>query len=299
MVDRADETVGLVGVGLVGSVVANRLLSAGHAVVAYDIDAGRLGEAAARGAAAATSAREVGERARRVILSLFDSDGVREVVEGADGLTSAARAPDYVIDTTTGAPADTVALAARLHARGVGLIDATISGSSAQLRDGNAVLMVGGEDADVDACNDVLRVISPTVKHVGPPGNGAKAKLATNVLIGLNRAALAESLAFAESIGLDPARFLDLARITPGRSAAMDVKGDRMVTGDFTPDSRVRHHRKDLRLILDAARDAGQGMPLSETHAQLLDALIEAGDGDLDNAAIIRALQRLRARSSA
>ncbi|MEO2003532.1 MAG: NAD(P)-dependent oxidoreductase [Candidatus Poribacteria bacterium] len=294
MVDRAEETVGLVGVGLVGSVVASRLLTAGYAVVAYDIDPGRLGDIAARGAAGATSAREVGERTRRVILSLFDSDGVRQVVERDDGLLSAGTAPSHIIDTTTGAPADTVALASRLHARGVGLVDATISGSSAQLRDGNAVLMVGGEDADVDACDDLLRVISPTVKHVGPPGNGAKAKLATNVLIGLNRAALAEGLAFAESIGLDAGRFLDLARITPGRSAAMEVKGDRMVARDFTPDSRVRHHRKDLRLILDAARDAGQGMPLSETHARLLDALIEAGDGDLDNAAIIRALQRLR-----
>jgi len=95
-------------------------------------------------------------------------------------------------------------------------------------------------------------------------------------------------------VGLDLASFLDLARVTPGYSAAMDIKGDRMVAGDFAPDSRVRQHRKDLRLILDAARDAGQGMPLTETHAGLLDALIDAGDGDLDNAAIIRALRRLR-----
>ena len=274
--------------------MARRLLNAGYAVVGYDINPARLVALRDIGGVAADSPGEVGDRAARVILSLFDSAGVRDVVEGDGGLLSGSDPPRYVIDTTTGAPADAERLASRLMARGVGLIDATISGSSAQLRDGEAVLMVGGEDAAVAACDDLLRAVSPTVKRVGPPGAGAKAKLATNVLIGLNRAALAEGLAFAESIGLDPAAFLDLARATPGHSAAMDVKGDRMVTGDFTPDSRVRQHRKDLRLILDAARDAGQRMPLSEAHAELLDALVEAGDGDLDNAAIVLALRRLR-----
>ncbi|MAF09792.1 6-phosphogluconate dehydrogenase [Candidatus Poribacteria bacterium] len=285
---------GLIGIGLVGTVLAERLLRAGYTVVGADIDAGRQRALTDLGGLAVGSPREVADRVGRVVLSLFDSDAVRLVVEGDDGLLSAAVPPRHIIDTTTGSPDETQRLAERLGARGIHLIDATVSGSSAQLREDKAALMVGGEVAAVAACDDLLRAMSSTVRHVGPPGSGAKAKLATNVLIGLNRAVLAEALAFAESLGLDLASFLDLARVAPSYSVAMDVKGDRMVAGDFAPDSRVRQHRKDLRLILDAAREAGQGMPLTEAHAGLLDALIDAGDGDLDNAAIIRALRRLR-----
>jgi 3-hydroxyisobutyrate dehydrogenase-like beta-hydroxyacid dehydrogenase len=292
--DTTEKTVGLVGVGLVGAVLARRMTTAGYAVVGYDTDGARLSALLEAGGRVASSAADVASRAPVVVLSLFDSDSVREVVEGERGILSASVAPTHVIDTTTGSPAETEALAGRLASRGVHLIDATISGSSAQLRDGSAVLMVGGDPQAVAACDSLLRTLSPNVRHVGPPGSGAKAKLATNVLIGLNRAALAEALAFAESVGLDLAAFLELARVTPGYSAAMDSKGDRMTRGDYTPDSRVRQHRKDVRLILEAAESSGQGMPLSTTHAGLLDALIEAGDGDLDNAAIIRALRRLR-----
>jgi len=281
-------------VGLVGIVLAERMAAAGYVVVGYDIEPARCDALRELGGSVASSAADVGSRAPVVVLSLFDSDSVRDVVEGDAGILSARVPPAHIIDTTTGSPAETEALAERLAACGVHLIDATISGSSQQLRDDAAVLMVGGDAGAVAACCDLLRTLSSAIAHVGPPGSGAKAKLATNVLIGLNRAVLAEAMAFAESVGLDLAAFLELARVTPGYSGAMDSKGDRMVRGDFAPDSRVRLHRKDVRLILDSARASGQRMPLSETHAALLDGLIEAGDGDLDNAAIIRALRRLR-----
>ena len=125
-------------------------------------------------------------------------------------------------------------------------------------------------------------------------GAGAKAKLATNLVLGLNRAALAEGMVLAESMGIAPAQFLALVLATPARSDAALAKGAMMVSGDFTPQSRIRQHLKDVDLMLDHGQQHGQRLPLSQTHAALMRAAIAAGDGDLDNAAIIRELRRQR-----
>ena len=150
-------------------------------------------------------------------------------------------------------------------------------------------MMAGGAPADLDACADLLDACSGRVFRVGGPGAGMKAKLATNVIVGLNRAALAEGLACARALGVDLAAFLEVARATPAYSAAMDVKGERMLAARYAPpESRVRQHRKDVELILRIAGAAGQRLPLSEAHLALLSAAVAAGDGDLDNAAIFR-----------
>ena len=126
--------------------------------------------------------------------------------------------------------------------------------------------------------------------HVGAAGMAAKAKLATNLVLGLNRAALAEGMAFAESLGIAPEAFLALVLATPARSAAAETKGPLMVSGRFEPQSRIRQHLKDVGLMLAAAQAAGQPLPLSEAHARLMRDAVAAGDGDLDNAALIRAM---------
>jgi 3-hydroxyisobutyrate dehydrogenase-like beta-hydroxyacid dehydrogenase len=134
--------------------------------------------------------------------------------------------------------------------------------------------------------------------HVGAAGMAAKAKLATNLVLGLNRAVLAEGMAFAESLGIAPDAFLALVLATPARSAAAEIKGPLMASGNFEPQSRIRQHLKDVGLMLAAAQAAGQPLPLSQTHAQLMRDAIAAGDGDLDNAAIIRQWRRDRRPSS-
>ncbi|MBT5533956.1 NAD(P)-dependent oxidoreductase, partial [Candidatus Poribacteria bacterium] len=147
-----NRAVGLVGIGLVGTALAERLLRAGYAVVGYDIDACRRSALVELGGEVVEAPRDVAERTSRVVLSLFDGDAVRLVVEGVDGLVSAAQPPSHIIDTTTGSPDETRRLAGSLDTRGIRLIDATISGSSAQLREDRAVLMVGGEEDAVAAC---------------------------------------------------------------------------------------------------------------------------------------------------
>jgi 3-hydroxyisobutyrate dehydrogenase-like beta-hydroxyacid dehydrogenase len=174
------------------------------------------------------------------------------------------------------------------------MLDATVSGSSRQFRDGEAVMMVGGDAAAFEACKDVFKILSEKVFYLGPSGSGSKAKLASNLILGLNRLALAEGLVFADVLGLDLPGFLELLKVSPAYSAAMDTKGEKMLDRDFTPQARLRQHRKDVSLILEYARREGQGLPLSQAHLDVLDRAIAAGDGDLDNAAVIREIARRR-----
>jgi 3-hydroxyisobutyrate dehydrogenase-like beta-hydroxyacid dehydrogenase/NAD(P)-dependent dehydrogenase (short-subunit alcohol dehydrogenase family) len=191
-----------------------------------------------------------------------------------------------------GHPDELEALAARLDARGITFIEAPLSGSSQQIAAGEATLLLGGEAGALQACEPVLSAISGKRIHVGGAGMGAKAKLATNLVLGLNRAALAEGMVFAESLGIAPEQFLALVLASPATSGAAEAKGRMMVAEDFAPQSRIHQHLKDVKLMIQGAAAEGQQLPLSETHAALMRAAIAAGDGELDNAAIIRELRR-------
>jgi 3-hydroxyisobutyrate dehydrogenase-like beta-hydroxyacid dehydrogenase len=171
-------------------------------------------------------------------------------------------------------------------------LDATISGSSRQIAAREGVFMVGGDQRAFTACQSLWDTLTEKVFYLGPAGSGSCAKLASNLILGLNRLALAEGLVLAEKLGLNLERFLDLLKQTPAYSRAMDVKGRKMIDQDFAPDSRIRQHLKDLRLILQHADKHGQALPLSSVHLDILERALAAGDGDLDNAGVIRELRR-------
>jgi 3-hydroxyisobutyrate dehydrogenase-like beta-hydroxyacid dehydrogenase len=203
-----------------------------------------------------------------------------------------------VIDCSTGDPEELRALAAQLRKREIAFIEGPLSGSSQQIAAGEATQLLGGEAGTIADNIAVLDAITRQRVHVGPAGMAAKAKLATNLVLGLNRAVLAEGMAFAESLGIAPDTFLALVLATPARSAAAEIKGPMMASGNFEPQSRIRQHLKDVGLMLAAAQATGQPLPLSEAHARLMRAAIAAGDGDLDNAAIVRQWRRDRTPSS-
>jgi 3-hydroxyisobutyrate dehydrogenase-like beta-hydroxyacid dehydrogenase len=288
------ETVGIIGLGLVGSALAERLLSHGFEVVGFDVDPARNEGLIALGGYAVSGVTDVARECRRIVLSLMTSQIVQEVVEGPRGLMESGCLPSHIIDTTTGDPDRTIALSERLRERGISYLDATVNGSSRQVREGKAVFMVGGSPRGYESCRDLFAAFSEKTIHLGPCGAGSKAKLAANLILGLNRAVLAEGLVFAEALGLDLNSFLDLLRISPAYSAAVDVKGSKMISGDFTPDARLSQHLKDLELIFENAAKSGQDLPLARTHSDLLRSAIGAGDGDLDNSAIIREIRRRR-----
>jgi len=286
------ESVGIVGLGLVGTAIAERLLGEGFAVVGYDIDSVKCEELERLGGKAEGNAAEVGESAERVILSLPDTDVVVDVVEGVGGLLEGDSGVRYIVDTTTGDPDETAALAGRLAERGIQVLDAPFSGSSEQVRGKEVVFMVGGEKAAFEACKDIFEVLGKEAFYLGGSGNGSKAKLASNLVLGLNRLALAEGLVFAGELGLDREDFLELLKATPAYSVVMDVKGGKMLNGDFSPQARLAQHCKDVSIILSYARGLGLDLPLSNAHREVLESAIGAGDGGLDNSAVIRELER-------
>jgi len=294
----SSEVVGLVGLGLVGSALGRRLLGAGFDVLGYDIDATRREAFAAAGGRAAESLTEIGSRCERALLALYDTATVEEVLEADDGILAGRSRTTLVVDCGTGDPDRLASLAARLAARGAALVEAPLSGSSAQIAAGEALCLAAGERAVVERASDLLAAIAPRRHYVGAAGMGARAKLATNLVLGLNRAALAEGLVFAEALGLDGRTFVDLLRDSPAYSRAVDAKGEKMLAGDFAPEARLRQHAKDVGLMLEQAAARGRVLPMTGAHARVLNDAIAAGDGELDNSAVIVQIRRYRSHTA-
>jgi 3-hydroxyisobutyrate dehydrogenase-like beta-hydroxyacid dehydrogenase len=290
------DPVGLVGLGLVGTALAQRLVAAGHEVVGYDVRAEARAAFQAAGLRVGTTPKDIGAACPIVVLAVFDTAGAIDAIEGPQGL-AAGGVVHTIVDCSTGIPEALAELAARLHGRGIDFVEAPLSGSSSQIAAGEATLLLGGDAVVIDRLEALLGALSSRRIHVGGAGAGARAKLATNLVLGLNRAALAEGMVLAESMGIAPARFLELVLATPARSDAALAKGAMMVNEDFAPQSRIRQHLKDVDLMLDHGHRSGQRLPLSETHAALMRAAVAAGDGELDNAAILRQLRRERSAS--
>ncbi len=283
-----DKSVGMIGLGLMGTALTERLLDAGYAVLVHNRTREKADPLLARGARWADNPLGVCDR---VVISLYTTDTVEEVLHQ---LGDALRPGQILIDTTTGEPEQTAALGARLAERGVRYLDAPISGSSEQTRRREVTTIVGGAREAFDACRDLFDCWSPQTIYAGPSGSGAKMKLVSNLVLGLNRVALAEGLVFAEAIGLDLQAALEVLMGSMSHSRIMDTKGKKMVEGDFRTQARLSQHLKDVRLILEAATDNGQPLPLSTTHCQLLEAAVAAGLGDQDNSAVIEALRGCR-----
>lgn len=286
------ETIGLIGAGLLGTALAERMLVAGFSLLVWDREEARRTALAELGAARAANAKAIGERCTRIVLCLPDSNVVAAVIEEISG---SLRAGSIVIDTSTGEPREAVQFAASLANEGVVYLDATISGSSDQLRRGEALGMVGGDAEAFARCTDLWVAWGGRTLHVGESGDGARLKLVTNLVLGLNRAALAEGLALADAMGLDPAMALKVLRSGAAYSRIMDSKGEKMIMGDFAPQARLSQHLKDVRLILKSAAESGATLPLSETHRQLLERAEAEGFGALDNSAIIKVLKKPQA----
>ncbi len=285
--------VGVIGLGLVGRALAARALAAGIPVQGCDPDPAARDAAAALGVGIVADVAALARAAPILVVCVFDdqqfaavSDAVSDVVAVADG-----PAVSLVVNTATCSPSVIDWAVRRLDARGIAFIEMPLSGSSAQIRDGRALALVGAQDAVFARWESLLAVLGPTALRVGPPGAAARAKLASNLILGLNRAALAEGLALAEALGLDGHRFLELLRRSPAYSRAVDSVGDRMVARDFRPQSRLAQHRKDLALILAEGAACAQPLPLASAHAELLDRAIGLGLGDRDNAAVFAALR--------
>lgn len=279
--------VGLVGVGLMGEVYARRLLAAGFNVIGCDSDAAKSARLAAFGGGAGTLA-DIARDCDPVVIAVFNTDQVEDVVER--GLLPAA-AGKIVICSATCDPDRIAALGARVAAT-LRFLEVPVSGTSEQVRQGDGVGLIGGDARIAEMAGPVLDVLFPRRFLIGKIGDGGRAKLAVNLILGLNRLALAEGLVFAERIGLDLAAFLRVARASAAASQVMDTKGPKMIAGNFVPEARARQTLKDAELMLDQAGKIGQQLPLLEVHADVLRACLRHGEGDQDNSVIIEEIRR-------
>jgi 3-hydroxyisobutyrate dehydrogenase-like beta-hydroxyacid dehydrogenase len=280
--------VGIVGLGLLGSALAHRLIAAGFDPKGYDIDAAKIAAFAKAGGTAATLDKVA--RCDVVLLAVFDTDQVEDVVTNVL-LPAATGAPKTVLVASTCDPDRIAALIGRVAPQ-LRMIEAPVSGSSAQVRNGDGVGLIGGERDTIASVADILDALYPKWFSMGAAGNGGRAKLAINHMLGLNRLVLAEGLVFAERLGLDAKSFLDVARQSAAYSQVMDIKGPKMVSGDYTPQGFIHQSLKDFRLILAQAASRGQEMPLAALNAAVLQACVSHGEGERDNAAVIEELRR-------
>jgi 3-hydroxyisobutyrate dehydrogenase-like beta-hydroxyacid dehydrogenase len=281
------QPVGVIGVGLMGEVYARRLVAAGFTVTGFDVDPAKNARLANLGAQAGTLA-DIAQKCEPIVVAVFNTEQVEDVVESA--LIPAA-AGKIVLVTSTCDPDRIAALGARVGDK-LRFLETPVSGTSEQVRQGDGVGLIGGDQKIAADAAPVLDALFAKSFHIGKIGDGGRAKLAVNLILGLNRLALAEGLVFAGRLGLDPAAFLDVARRSAAASQVMDTKGPKMIGGDFAPEGRVRQTLKDTQLMLDQARKAGQQLPLLQIHADVLQACVRHGDSEQDNSIVIEEIRR-------
>jgi 3-hydroxyisobutyrate dehydrogenase len=294
LTDLATNTIGLMGLGLLGEALARRLLQGGYQVVGFDIDRAKIDKLGSLKGMPAASASAVAKSCGPIVLAVFNTDQVEALLEGELVPVLGENSGRIVLCASTCDPDRIAALGKRLAARQIHLLETPVSGTSRQVSRGEGVGLIGGEARVLAQVQPIVQTMFPTFFHIGRLGDGGRAKLAVNLILGLNRLALAEGLVFAQRLGLDIEAFLKVARRSASYSQVMDTKGGRMVRGDFVPEGRVIQHLKDVHLMLDQARLAKQRLPLLEIHADVLQACVRNGDGDLDNSIVIEEIRRRR-----
>jgi 3-hydroxyisobutyrate dehydrogenase-like beta-hydroxyacid dehydrogenase len=283
------KTVGVIGLGLMGEVLAGRLMAAGFGVLGYDVDPAKNARLVTFGGEAAASPADVAA-CDSIALAVFNTDQVEEVVEQA--LLPNAKSGTIVLCTSTCDPGRIAALGERLKGTKLRFLETPVSGTSEQVRVGDGVGLIGGDPTTADDAKAVLDALFPRRFHIGKAGDGGRAKLAVNLILGLNRMALAEGLTFAERMGLDPKAFLAVAQGSASQSQVMGTKGPKMLAREFSPEGRVKQTLKDVHMMLDQAEQLGQELPMLRVHCDVLESCVRAGEAERDNSIIVEEIRR-------
>ena len=279
----------MIGLGLIGTALAARLIDARIPVIGFDIDSARCRAFGEIGGEPAACARDVMARCRTIVVAVYSGAQAQSLFDEFDPASDFSHA--LMICVTTCAPHEIAAIAERAEAARLLLVEAPLSGTSAEVREGSATALVAGRASAIEAAAPVLGVLSPRQTRVGRIGDAARTKLAINLILQANRAALAEGIAFAEAIGLEGATFLATARQSAAYSRVMDSKGEKIAARDFTPQSHIAQTLKDAELILEEGARCGQMLPVTSVQADLLREAIARLGERCDSAAIIEAIR--------
>jgi 3-hydroxyisobutyrate dehydrogenase-like beta-hydroxyacid dehydrogenase len=281
-----------VGLGIMGGPMAANLAKAGFELSVYTRTREKAEAfASEHGATAAATPREAAEGAAAVITMVPDAPEVEEVLLGDDGAAHGLDQGALAIDMSTIAPTAARAIGERLEDDGVAFLEAPVSGSRPKAEDGTLTIMVGGERDDFERAGPLFEAMGERIVHVGPRGHAQLAKLLTNTMGAVHAVALAESVVAAEAAGLDPDAFLEVAAGSAGNSTVLALKGRPMFERDFTPLFKLEHMLKDVRHCLDEARALGVELRLGSMVEPLFARIADAGHGDEDFAAVIRAVE--------
>lgn len=286
-------TVGVAGLGIMGSGMARNLRTAGYDVVVWNRTPARAAALADEGLAVAAHLGELAARCPTVLVCVSDTPDVEEVVLGPDGLVGGLSSGSLVVDCSTISPAATRRIAAEVARTGAGFVDAPVSGGSEGAALGTLSVMVGGSDEDVAAAGPYLEAIGSTVTHVGPVGAGQTCKLVNQVLVVVTMLGVSEALLLAQAGGLDPATAIEAVRGGAGGSWMLANRGPQVVARDWRPGFTIDLQQKDLRLVLEAADELGVPVLASSMAFQLYRTLQQAGAGEEGNHALVKALERL------
>ena len=285
--------IGIIGVGLLGSSVASRLLEGGFEVTGYDTRREQVKALQAKGLKSASILAEAAADADAVFTILPSLESVETTMIGTGGLIEIAPPNCTLIQMSTISPELTRRLGQAAAVKGLGFLDAPMSGTSAMVERGDCAIFVAGDRARADACRPIFDAIAKKTVYVGDVGMASLAKLATNLLVGLNTAALAEAFVLAAKGGLAPAALLELLKDSAADSKMLEVRGPLMASHRFGPQMKINLFLKDFKLMLEEGLRLGVPLPLTSVAQQLVTATAVAGRGEEDLAAILTTLEKL------
>ena len=287
------DRVGFIGLGIMGKPMAMNLLDAGYPLTVHSRSAGPVDEVVARGATRASGAAEVAAASDVTITMLPDTSDVELVLTGAGGVLDGASAGALVIDMSSIDPAPTRAMAEAFAKRDVAMVDAPVSGGERGAIDGTLSIMIGGERDAVARAMPIFEVLGKTIVHVGPSGAGQVTKACNQLVVAATIEAVAEALLLAERSGVDPGKVREALLGGFAGSKILEVHGQRMLDRAFDPGFRIRLHRKDARIVENAARTTGTPIPSFAVVAAQLQRALDDGDGELDHSGLYVELERM------
>lgn len=283
------ETIGFIGLGVMGRPMAKHIAAKGHAVIVYNRSRPSMDELVAAGATAADSPADVARRATVVITMVSDTPDVEAVIAGPHGVLEGLQPGSVVIDMSSISPVATKRLAEAVAAKGSSMLDAPVSGGEIGAINGTLSIMVGGADAALARVRPILECMGnpERIVHVGPTsGDGQTCKICNQIAIGGALAGVSEAFAMARKANVDPARVREALLGGFAASRVLEVHGERMLKGNYVPGFRARLYQKDLRLAQETAGANGVAIPATAVVAQLLNALVASGGADLDYSAL-------------
>ena len=286
-------TVGFIGLGAMGGPMAQNLVKHGFSLVVHDIDAAKVERLTTRGAAKADSAEAVAGRVERTICMVETTAQAESVIAGERGIVNAAKPGHIVICMSTIDPLTVKRLGGELAARGIGMVDAPVSGGTERATSGELSIICGGDDRTIAACQDLFQAMGKNVFHVGGLGQGLAMKLVNNMLVQVNTVAVAEALVMGVKAGLDPQTIYDVVRVSTGTSYAFEGRAPRMLARDFAPGGTVDISFKDQELETAFAKQLGVPVLLANVTQQVYQMARAAGFNKEDGSAVLKIYERL------